>query len=298
MSEGGSLIDIGELSKPATVLIEKISLAVGGIFRPHQIKRIAKAEAEAAIIHAEAEIAITDLHRRAVHRFIHEEAKKQENIESITSKALPQLEDQSQPQAIDDDWITNFFDKCRLVSDSDMQQLWAKVLAGEANVPGSYSKRTVAFLGSLDKRDALLFQRLCGFGWFVGDIVPLVYNLDDSVYNDREINFGTLTHLDDIGLISFQALTGFMRRGYSKRATLFYYGEPVVVEFENDNDNQLNTGKILLTQTGRQLAPICSARSEPNFLDYVLTNWVRAGLVVSSPFPRLVSRQGAAHSTN
>ena len=38
------LINIDELSKPATVLIEKISDAVGGIFEPSQIVRVAKAE--------------------------------------------------------------------------------------------------------------------------------------------------------------------------------------------------------------------------------------------------------------
>ncbi len=39
-----SIINLGELSKPATVLIEKISDAVGGIFKPYQIIRAAKAE--------------------------------------------------------------------------------------------------------------------------------------------------------------------------------------------------------------------------------------------------------------
>ena len=34
---------------------------------------------------------------------------------------------------MEEDWIANFFDKCRIVSDSEMQSLWARVLAGEAN---------------------------------------------------------------------------------------------------------------------------------------------------------------------
>ncbi len=45
MTDGTSLVNIGELSKPATVLVEKISDAVGGIAKPWQIRRIAKAEA-------------------------------------------------------------------------------------------------------------------------------------------------------------------------------------------------------------------------------------------------------------
>ena len=86
-----SLINLGELSKPADTLIKKVSEAVGGVFAPYQVKRMAKAEAEAALIKAQSEIQITDLHRRAMHRFIEEEAKRQKNIEDITAKALPLL---------------------------------------------------------------------------------------------------------------------------------------------------------------------------------------------------------------
>src|SRR5438045_3237989 len=141
-----SLINLGELSKPATVLIEKISDAVGGIFKPYQIVRVAKAEAEAETVRAESQIQITDLHRRAMHRFLEEEAKKQSNIEGITQGALPLLSETAVPEKLDDDWITNFFDKSRIVSDEDMQELWSRVLAGEANYPGAFSRKTVNLL--------------------------------------------------------------------------------------------------------------------------------------------------------
>ena len=78
---GGGFINLGDLSKPATVLIEKISDAIGGIFRPYQIRRIAQAEGEAEKIRTLSQIEITDLQRRAIQRFVVEEAKKQQNIE-------------------------------------------------------------------------------------------------------------------------------------------------------------------------------------------------------------------------
>jgi hypothetical protein len=85
MSDENPLAKLGDLTKPATVLIEKISEAVGGVFRPYQIVRIAKAEAEAGRIQAEAQIQVTDLHRRAMHRFLEEEAKKQSKMGSRTA---------------------------------------------------------------------------------------------------------------------------------------------------------------------------------------------------------------------
>ena len=86
-----SLVNLGNLSKPADTLIRKVSDAVGGIFAPYQIKRLAKAEAEASLISAQAEIEVTHLHRRAMHRFVEAEAKRQDNMESITGKALEGL---------------------------------------------------------------------------------------------------------------------------------------------------------------------------------------------------------------
>src|SRR5258708_34931791 len=121
------LPSLGDLSKPATVLVEKISDAVGGIFKPYQIVRVAKAEAQADRVRVESQIEISDIQRRAFRRFLDEEGKKQKNIEDITGKALPQLEENSKPDEVENDWITNFFDKCRLISDDEMQGLWSIV---------------------------------------------------------------------------------------------------------------------------------------------------------------------------
>ena len=268
-----SIVNLGKLSKPADTLIKKVSSAVGGIFEPWQIKRIAKAEAEAGLIKAKAEIKVTDLHRRAMHRFVEEEANRQENMETITEKAIPQLEDGSDPSKMEDDWVTNFFDKSRIVSDSDMQNLWASVLAGEANSPGTYSKRTVNFLGDLDKRDAELFSALCSFGWFVGTFTPLIFDVMASIYNDKGLNFDTLTHMDNIGLIQFSNISGFVRTNLPKNFTVSYYEEPLNLTMEKEEGNKLNIGKVLLSQVGIELARVCQAPSADGFVDYVKEKW-------------------------
>ena len=268
-----SLVNLGNLSKPAEVLIEKVSSAIGGIFEPWQIKRVAMAEAEASLVEAKAEIEITDLHRRAMRRFVEEEASRQDNMEQITMKALPQLKNESEPSRMEDDWVTNFFDKSRIVSDNDMQDLWARVLAGEANSPGTYSKRTVNFLNDLDKKDAELFSALCGFCWFVNGVTPLIFDAEASIYNDKGINFNTLKHLDTIGLIQFNSLTGFVRKGLPKTLTAFYYGQLLTLAMENEEGAKLSIGMVLLTQVGRELARICQAPGVDGFVEYVKDKW-------------------------
>lgn len=282
MEEGKALINIGELSKPATVLIEKISVAVGGIFRPQQIRRVAEAEADAERIRAVSKIEVTDLQRRAMNRFLEEEAKKQQNIENITSKALPNVGENSTPEKIENDWLTIFFNKCRLISDAEMQNLWAKVLAGEANKPGKFSKRTIAVLGSLDKANAMLFQQLCSFGWSMGDIVPLIYNEEDEIYTKQGINFVSLMHLVEIGLITHSGASEFYQKLFRQTVTVYYYNAPVFIKFQSKKKNRLNLGRVLLSKAGQELAEICGSKPCDGFKDYVVTKWKSVGLNVTA----------------
>ena len=178
------------LTKPATVLIEKIADATGILYEPKHIVEVAKAQAEAAKIQAEAEIEIaksksevaiiqaeskieiTDRQRRAAQRWLAEQGQQQESIENTIIKAIPQLNEDANPHAIDDDWIAKFFDKSRLVSDDKMQDLWASVLAGEANCAGLYSARALTTLADMDQKVAALFNTFCSL---------CIVSLEDSI---------------------------------------------------------------------------------------------------------------------
>ena len=279
-----SLVNLGNLSKPADTLIKKVSKAVGGIFAPSQIKRVAEAEAEATIIKAQSEaeaskimtqseIENAELRQRAVYRLVAEETQRQECMEDITIGALPNLNEDSNPDDMDDDWLTNFFQKCRIVSDSQMQSLWSRILAGEANAPGTYSRRTVNLLSDFDKSDADLFTRLCGFGWVMGNVRPLVFDVQADIYNRYGINFNTLSHLESIGLIQFEGLAGFRSLKLPKRFAVSYYDKSLSLEMTEDANNELDTGNVLLTKIGQELAPVCGSKPVEGFYEYVKEQW-------------------------
>ena len=268
-----TLVNLGNLSKRADTLIKKASKAVGGLFAPYQLRRVAKAEAEAALIKAQSEIEITDLHRRAMNRRMEEEAQRQKNMEAITDKALPQLNESANLDSIEYDWLVNFFDKCRIVSDTDMQALWSRVLAGESNTPGTYSRRTVNFLSDLGKDEATLFTKLCGFGWEIGEIIPLVFDEKADIYKRHGINFSSLSGLDSIGLIQFNALNNLFKEGLRQKVLVHYYGKPLLLEMPRYTDNELVIGQALLTRIGQELAPICGSKPVEGFWEYVKNQW-------------------------
>jgi hypothetical protein len=281
MSPESPIISVGDICKPATTLIEKISDALGGLFRPYQITRIAKAEAEADLIKAAASIDVQDLQRRALVRFAAEEARKQVNIESITRRAIPLLNDGARPESMDEDWIAAFFDTCRLISNEQMQSVWAKVLAGEANSPGAFSKRTIALLGSLDRTDARMFEELCAFAWSIGGHnVPLVFDMAAPFYSSNGLTFDVLNHLASIGVISLAHFTRFSIEFVEGTAQVdaVYAPSSARITISLGAKRDVNVGNVLFTQVGRELATICEARSVDGYVDFALKQLRASGV--------------------
>jgi hypothetical protein len=286
----GKLINItlaGDLSKSASLLIEKVSDALGGLLNPWQKKRVSKAEADAALTMAKADIEITDLQRRATIRRLAEDARDQENIENITKKAIPLLDESAKPQEMENDWIANFFNTCKIVTDDEMQSLWSRVLAGEANKPGSYSRRTVNALESLDKRDAELFTALCGFV-ITHNESPWLFidNVDDPVYKSSNITIESLYHLDEIGLVNYGPGLGAERlhlMELSEYETIYYFKRSITLKFKGPNNNNLYVGFAKLTKIGKELAPICGAKPVKGFYDCIVKQWDSYVVPASSP---------------
>lgn len=208
-----------------------------------------------------------------MHRFVEEEARKQQSIEDITAQAIPYLSETSKAEDIDNDWMTNFFDKSRIVSDVDMQSLWAQVLAGEANSPGAYSKRTVNALASLDKIDAELFSKLCGCVWKHRSAVPLVFDVDHEIYRSHGLDYNALSHLESIGLVHFDHSGGFVIRGVPKETEVTYFDERLTLTLPKEEKNELDVGTVRFTQVGNELATVCVSQPVEGLMEYVRSKW-------------------------
>lgn len=272
--------DFDGLSDAAKTFVEKASDAVGGLFKPWQIGRIAKAEANASIVAEQAKIEITDLQRRAAARWLAEEEQKQKNMERITEKAVPHVSEAGRSADLDKDWLVNFYDKARLISDSEMQELWAKILAGEANTPGKVSKRTINLMASLDKTDAEMFKSLRRFIWYgviTAGPTPLVFDHDHTIYKNNGVSWQTLRHLDDIGLISFETVTDLIATypgpvmtpaTWPQGLRISTYGSKQIAWAPNAA--KFPVGQVKLTRAGEDLCPVVDFNEVPGFFDFCL----------------------------
>lgn len=289
----------GDWSKPAQVLIEKVSEAVGGGFRPWQLKRVAKAQAEVAITVAKAEAKAREILNaanldqspvglRAVQRMVTEEVRKQVNIESIAAQAAELLKCDARPDDVERDFISHLFDKASNTSDTEMQSLWASLLAGEANDPGSFSRRTIDLVGSLDKRDAETFTKFCSCCWMMANELTALTTTNSRIALDSElgVGFDDLLHLDSIGLIRFDSIGSFAKKFNATdlpvNLSLRYFGKPLIIHFTSE-PVEVKVGATVLTKAGAELAKISGASSNESVFDATLGDLIGSNLVVLSP---------------
>ena len=257
-----ALID-GELSKPASTLIKKVSGAIGMLYEPTHIRRIAKAKADAGLILANQGVELSDLRRRAFQRWIEGEERQQLNIESVLDKTMPKLREDADPEGVEDDWVVAFFDKVRMVSDQQMQKLWAHLLASEANDPGRFARQTINILSCLGRTDARLFARLCRFCILIGTqpFLLIFGQADASVYRRHGIDATALHTIDSLGLIKYATM---IESAASPRpgTVIRYHAEEFV------SKGNLNVGSAHLTRAGRELYALCGATPVRGFFAY------------------------------
>lgn len=97
------------------------------------------------------------------------------NIEDILRITIDHLDPSYSPLGVEKDELRYLVEKARLVSESDIQSIWARILAGEVNQPGMFSRRTMDILSHMGRRDAENFSKICQCCCLVGDEIYIEY---------------------------------------------------------------------------------------------------------------------------
>ncbi len=295
----GSIINfngIGKLAKPAEKLIDRVASGIGLLYEPRHIREKAKAETDARMTEAkgmvavdrllaQAEIKNQELGRRALTRLVQEEAKSQQNMEDVLEGATHYLNEDSKPEGIEDDWLRHLFSKCRMVSDKEMKNIWSKILAGEANRPGSFSKRTVEFVSTLSKSEAEAFARLCRCVWVIGGtVVPLVTDLNADIYKKNGIHFGLLAAMDSLGLIRYAPVTGYMLDKPEDVILASYCGETFRLSILENPKRQFSVGHAIFSLMGIELLRIIEVPALDGMVAHALELWSKGRYSPASPW--------------
>ena len=146
-------------------------------------------------------------------------------------KAAEEIGEKQVPdQDVDHDWTARFFAEVQDVSSEKMQQIWAKILAGEVETPGRTAMQTLSILRKMPQRDAELFER----------VAPFI--IDDFVLQD-----GSTTKISGFPSDSdFLQLShhNLMHPGADLSSSFEGRSEYHLLDHDKDSARHMNTGRM------------------------------------------------------
>lgn len=257
------------LSSPAAqTLVERISNGIARLYDPIYARKMNKVENRNRIENAK-----TDLE---VARIMAEERRVSEqiNIDQIAQSAASMLSDHAKPGEIDQDWINKVRDKMKSIEDGEMQNLWAKIIAGEADRPGTFSYRVLEEVALLSKAEAHAFTELAGHVWCLryagGEVEPILV-VDSS---NRLLSPGGV--LIQTALIDHFSLGVSMFSNHKGEILdLYYYGSRCQLKLLTGNATTLSgkNDRFVLSAIGKALFGICGGEPILGNFDTMVERW-------------------------
>ena len=250
-----SLISFDGAADVMNNLIDKLSGVVGWIATHETPERIAVETYIEDIKKSNLDPATKAALISSAHKII-KEYRNQKDVIKIALQAASPL---AKPEEIDDDWLAQFMDKVRLVSNEKFQILWGHILAEECNEPGSIPKSLLHIMEQMDKEMAESFMNVAAVSvWYEhnGEKIysPIITGATlEDYYKDKGIQYGDLVELQSVGLLKMSF--GFSDSSFVQRPEF----SPIVVHYHDqkytipDNSTEFEVGNVVFTGSGGAL---------------------------------------------
>ena len=261
-----SLISFDGLAKVANNLIDKISNAVGWIATHDTPNRIAVD----TYIKDIQDSNYDPITKASLISQAKKTIKEYSNQKNIVDMAISMITPSANPDDVNEDWLLQFMDKARLVSDADFQFIWANILAEECNSPGTIPKALLHTLEQMDKETAAAFMSVASVSFsYVDDnnatsYCPIILmNEHKDYYRSIGINLNTLIELQSLGLI---------KMGESFTTYSLEFTAPVVADYYGKKYHHLNSfsvGEVVFTRNGEVLCSVVKPEKVEGFFEKI-----------------------------
>lgn len=260
-----SLINFGGMSDVANNLIDKLSSAVSWVATRETPNKVAIN----TYIKEIQESNYDPLTKAALISNAKKTIKEYSNQAQIVQKAIPLLKESNNPKDLDEDWLNEFMDKARLVSDEEFQMLWARILAGEIDRKNSFSIRTLNKVKSMSKNEAETFSRIARLA--MGNS-KRKYVVEDKQINEKHgLRLDDIIALEECGFMSAQPLS-LTTKVYGLESKLFedngiYVG---MLQSKDGNMIEINSSIYAFTESGKELLNVLVFERDVGYLLDVL----------------------------
>lgn len=161
------------------------------------------------------------------------------NLINIGRRAAKYISFQKKNEAaIDNDVFWGLIDHSKNISDEEMQELIAKIIAGEYNQPGTYSMSTLQIIKMLGRNELQLLEKMGSLVINSDEIPQVLFNSGEKVQEMMSkfgVDFGNLQALQSLGLVLPNDMTRLVPNPDKKLYAITYFDKKFIFEPENEN---------------------------------------------------------------
>jgi len=200
------------------------------------------------------------------------------NLIDTAAKSAKYIDpDKANDIKMDNDFFWNTIDHAKTISNEEMQELVAKIIAGEYNLPGTYSMSTLQTLKMLGKHELELFVKMCSLCINMEQIPDELFSLPDSIkslMNSLSIDFESLQSLQNLGLFLPNSMTRILENPEKKNFALNYFGATIQFKPTHETNFIINLpGYYALSNTGKQILKHLKPEFREEFHIWLKTNY-------------------------
>lgn len=223
---------------------------------------------------------------------LEDDARRATNVGNALSKADSVVDwSKADPKDLNPEFRYRWIQEAQNVSDEELQALWARLLAGELETPGSVSNDTMSIARDLNRERAAEFQILCSMALSYFDGEPMIVvgcgNPGDGSLRSYGLPYGILMNSAHHRLINSE-----MHSRVTFNAMDIPYGMPVnqgttllTMRWVNSDDPSAIIRGILFTPAGEELFRVVEKVHIPGYLEDMIKTLESTGWDVYGVHP-------------
>lgn len=177
------------------------------------------------------------------------------NQEHILSSALRFLDNTADPDGVDNDWLSYFFDNAKNISNEEMAIIWGQILAREINMPNQVPKSLIYILSVIDHEDAVSFKKLANISLQIGELFfPIVFMETSDIYTQNGLSMDDIIRLENTNLIQRSEMLYSVIVNPEDDITYFD------VDINIQRKERICVGQVILSKAGQALMSVITDR--------------------------------------
>jgi len=205
--------------------------------------------------------------------------REKTNVLNTLSKVASHIKEGFEREIdLEEDVFWNLLDHAKAISDEDVQELIARIIAGEYNQKGAYSMSALQILKSLGKNELEVLEKVASLLLNNSQLPENLFRAGNENYRELlqniEVSYNDFLTLQSLGLFYAKSATSVIPNPTDLLFKVSYFGRELVYKSSDENKKDISVpGYYELTKVGGQIVQHLNPQPNEYYFNWIIENY-------------------------